>query len=1115
MEISLKKETVEELKMMIKKYDIVSGINSMKKSDLLHILNSIKKYKEDKQTDYHKFTFGDKIVKLNDEQYKVVTSDMKQNIRVIASAGSGKSSTIICRIKYLIDQGVDSERILVTAFNVDAVESIKSKLIALFGFLPKVCVGTIDSIACRFYHKYFRQDYNVGVSEYSHYFLKYLQSEGNLVSNLYYYVFFDEAQDLNSSQFEIARCFYNSGAYVTLIGDDGQNLYGFRGADVKYILNLDQHFKNLKTYKLIQNYRSTPEIINLANASIKFNTEQIPKEMLSNNPSIDFKPNVKYYENFSEQNSEIMRAVLELNKAGTPLDEIAILSRINSGLKLLEEEIEKFNKQTNDSIKYVSLISDDGDNKPKIKPGHLTLTTIHKSKGLEWKVVFIIGCDDAVFPSETDKLSIQEERRLFYVATTRAKQYLYILFCGDGKKNSVKKPKITRFIQELDRSLYEFPNYDKKYYSYDDYRSVKWHNGVTETIKMLNESDIAKLRELNILPTENPLITKIHDKHEFNSYINTYYLQTDFGEFIDRFISRSIGRRNKDSAGLIDLSTVIIISSCQFTNEELLIYKKYQNNLKINIKKINLETPDWQYTSILCENNRQLKSIKQIDINDSKNIRSIVQKILLTANKFNIDINILTNCFSIKNEVPDRIKKVLLESYKRYLNVDNVSSDISRDIYNISLCGTILSGRRRLLYKDVYIEFKEQYDSLFNDIEKYIETLNPEFTNLISKKLVRNDDYDLMGEIDLLNIDGNKIIDFKCSSTDKFKLEWILQLLGYLAIIRKSYPDIVIKDLEVYNPMMGEMYTLDVSDWNKETEYLSFLYEIRIRQATRNLDAEQSETINYPIKYDNFDKIKKNENENEDLNENADELKLEVNRVNIYDLKTLFGDDYNEYLEYINKNKDKFVQHCDSIDRFNTENNRRYMVVDTETTGIPRSSNGRIFAPYSELDKYKNARMIQICWAVYNGDVLEEFENHFIKPVGFKITNSFIHGITQEMANKGKSLNFVLGKFSKALERVKYVVGHNEIFDRHVISSELYRNKFYDEIKMLDQKQFICTMKSTVHLKVEGRIKPVKLIKLYKYLFGKGFNGAHDAANDVKATVEIFHELLKRKIICI
>ena len=74
--------------------------------------------------------------------------------------------------------------------------------------------------------------------------------------------------------------------------------------------------------------------------------------------------------------------------------------------------------------------------KPNIQKNHLTLTTTHRSKGLEWDTVFFIGCCDKYFPHYTDNITIQEERRLFYVGITRTKENLYLI-----------EPKTTRCYQ--------------------------------------------------------------------------------------------------------------------------------------------------------------------------------------------------------------------------------------------------------------------------------------------------------------------------------------------------------------------------------------------------------------------------------------------------------------------------------------------------------------------------------------------------------------------------------------------------------------------------------------------------------------------------------------------
>ena len=90
----------------------------------------------------------------------------------------------------------------------------------------------------------------------------------------------------------------------------------------------------------------------------------------------------------------------------------------------------------------------------------ILLSTIHKAKGLEWKVVFILSLSETFFPSERykkDNFDIEEERRIFYVALTRAKNDLYLITPKVSKTSQgIRNLKPSPFLTELDRDLYEF-----------------------------------------------------------------------------------------------------------------------------------------------------------------------------------------------------------------------------------------------------------------------------------------------------------------------------------------------------------------------------------------------------------------------------------------------------------------------------------------------------------------------------------------------------------------------------------------------------------------------------------------------------------------------------------
>ncbi|ARF08794.1 UvrD/REP helicase [Catovirus CTV1] len=801
----------------------LAKVTGLKKAELINLEKKIDLYMSNKNDNYKDYIINDRKVGLNDEQFKIVTDDINKNIRILACAGSGKTTTIICRIKYLIDKGVDPSQILLTTFNVDAAQNMKNKLESLFGFMPNILVGTFDGIACKYYHKFFKKDYHVGISEYATYFLEYLKSgEGHNVYDSIKYIFFDEFQDCSNIQFQILREFGKHNIYITVIGDDAQNIYQWRGSNIDYILNFDKYINDVTTHKLVNNYRSTPEIIDMSNLSIKNNTDQIPKDMISNNPSVGFMPEVRKYTNDVEQAEYVISKIASYVRDGIKLDEIAVISRNNYPLKIIEEQIEKHNRSRRTIIPYVALITEDNtDTKPKILEDHITLTSIHKSKGLEWQVVFLVSCNDDKFPSELDKISIQEERRLFYVCLTRAKKHLHISFTSKT---------VSRFIAEIPLDKINFIAFRNSYYNFQNTRNLKYKNDVTSLIEMIEPADIEKLRQLEILPEILPTITTVHESHEYDEIVNKYYLHKDFGIFIDRYISRSIGVKNKESDGLRDRVTEKIIHSLKMDMNLYSVYNKYQTNFSKKMSLINEKTLVSEYIEKLNKNNDDPIYIKKIEEKDMCSVREIVRQ--MYKRSFDNKVNMNEVVVIPLNYLPEEFGYSMRNSYKNYTdpNLDNKS--IIKDIYRMSLCENINDGRRRLLYKDVSSFFIKD-DDLFNDIEEYVNNIKD--NKLLCKRMVKSQDYDIIGEMDLLDMTECKIIDYKCSVASECKLEWILQLLTYLALLRLEDNAIEINNIEFYNPLLGTIATIDVSKWNKEELLLTKLCEIRERNLGKRI----------------------------------------------------------------------------------------------------------------------------------------------------------------------------------------------------------------------------------------------------------------------------------------
>lgn len=101
--------------------------------------------------------------------------------------------------------------------------------------------------------------------------------------NQYRYIMVDEYQDTNASQFELVNLLAQEHRNLCVVGDDDQSIYGWRGAEIANLLDLEKHYPEVKVIKLEQNYRSTSVILNAANAVIKNNTRRRGKNLWSDN----------------------------------------------------------------------------------------------------------------------------------------------------------------------------------------------------------------------------------------------------------------------------------------------------------------------------------------------------------------------------------------------------------------------------------------------------------------------------------------------------------------------------------------------------------------------------------------------------------------------------------------------------------------------------------------------------------------------------------------------------------------------------------------------------------------------------------------------------------------
>lgn len=185
---------------------------------------------------------------------------------------------------------------------------------------------------------------------------------------------------------------------------------------------------------------------------------------------------------------------------------------------------------------------------------------------------------------------------------------------------------------------------------------------------------------------------------------------------------------------------------------------------------------------------------------------------------------------------------------------------------------------------------------------------------------------------------------------------------------------------------------------------------------------------------------------------------------------------------------------------------------DTETTGLPVDYD----APVTDINNWP--RLVQLAYLLYDSEGnFVSSGDHIIKPDGFEIPleASQVHKITHRRAkNEGEDLTTVLVNFNNVLSNVSTVVAHNISFDEKILGAEYLRTGI---VNSLSPKNKICTMiKSTEFCAISspyGGYKWPKLSELHHILFNIGFEEAHNASVDVRATSKCYWELIQKNVI--
>ena len=229
------------------------------------------------------------------------------------------------------------------------------------------------------YQKRLRENNAIDFDDIINYTIRILSENPDVLeyySNKFEYVLVDEYQDTNKAQFTLVSILAARHGNITVVGDNDQGIYSFRGADITNILNFEKDFPGTKIIKLEQNYRCTQNILDAANAVIKNNETKYEKKLWTENGKggmiTVFRGNDEYdEENFVVENINRLR-----REEYMTYNDFAVLYRMNSQSRSIEDILRRENvpykiigglkfyerKEIKDTIAYLRLIQNPSDN---------------------------------------------------------------------------------------------------------------------------------------------------------------------------------------------------------------------------------------------------------------------------------------------------------------------------------------------------------------------------------------------------------------------------------------------------------------------------------------------------------------------------------------------------------------------------------------------------------------------------------------------------------------------------------------------------------------------------------------------------------------------------------
>lgn len=270
----------------------------------------------------------------------------------------------------------------------------------------------------------------------------------------------DEYQDVSPLQHLVMKSWLGSNRNICVVGDPAQTIYSFAGATSYYLQHFRKEFAPLSAdIALRTDYRSIPPIVDHANAVLRRSPLRNDYLPLQAHKEGTTQVTRHMYDTDEAEALGVVRQIEQLRKQGVHPKDCAILTRLHGQqsivVRALREAGIPYQVRKDSGWQQSALVDpavNDGsvpDTMEAVKQGRVTVSTIHASKGLEFKHVFLIGLSDGLLPyhASDDMDHVEEERRILYVGVTRAEDTLHLSFAQKQDERRSKPRVLSRFLR--------------------------------------------------------------------------------------------------------------------------------------------------------------------------------------------------------------------------------------------------------------------------------------------------------------------------------------------------------------------------------------------------------------------------------------------------------------------------------------------------------------------------------------------------------------------------------------------------------------------------------------------------------------------------------------------